>query len=308
MKILISAIIIILTSFIICGAYFKINDNVPNETGSVEIDKNSELNGNIDSTVKRVDNRNNFYIVKNCVTKYYVSITDESIKNSSKENLSEYIYSLLDEKYIEYKNVTKENILENIKPISNVDIIINDMYVSQISFDISVYFAYGSISYYDGDFSIMVVLDRTNQTFKLFLEDYVKEKFSNLEENNQLEVNVEKMVKNDVNNIFDYRNISDDRYVRDLFMDIKYYIMHDNKKLYNILSEESKSKFESEKKFNDFITDFYNELISISLSNYNKVSENGRKVYYIKDSQNLFEFIVYESAPFKYKLSIIAIN
>ena len=69
------------------------------------------------------------------------------------------------------------------------------MYVSQISFDISVYFAYGSISYYDGDFSIMVVLDRTNQTFKLFLEDYVKEKFSNLEENNQLEVNVEKWLK-----------------------------------------------------------------------------------------------------------------
>ena len=309
-KILIIVITLVLAILlVILILYFIIDDNknnLPDEISSAEIESNTELNGNIDSTLKRVDNRNNYYIVRNCIFKYFSYNSIDSVENNSKEYTSEYLYSLLDAEYINFKNITKDNILDIVDPVKYSDIIINDMYVSQRSYDISVYFVYGELKN-ESDiipFSIMVKIDRDNSTFKLLLDDYVSEKYQYINEGEGIDIEQIDSINNDTYNVYDYKNISDETYMRDIFNQIRYYIINDNERLYSILEQNYKSNYSDYQKFYDYITSIYMNLITMSYGSYDKENNNGKSNYMLFDNNEKFLINVYEEDPFYYTVSI----
>ena len=58
----------------------------------------------IANTIDFVDNRNEFYAVKSCITKYLLYLSQQD---------SEIIYSMLDTNYITSYNITKQNAISN---------------------------------------------------------------------------------------------------------------------------------------------------------------------------------------------------
>ena len=145
----------------------------------------------INSNIKRVDIRNNYYAVKTCINKFYIyyssifNIEDventESIANRKNKSIN-IVYQMLDEEYLSYYNITEENLINHLKEIEEMTIHIRDMYVTQRDENIGIYFVNGQLinssRTQSVDFSIMVKMDMLNHTFSILLDDYVKENYN----------------------------------------------------------------------------------------------------------------------------------
>ena len=150
-----------------------------------------DIEYNLDKTIQPVKVRNDFYVVKTCVNKfytYYNSIYDSENYNideettMTKEDIQkesiEAVFNMLDSKYIDFKNLTKDNIKSNLPKINNAIININSMYISEQTNNISVYIVNGvlreKISGNISDFRIMVKLDLSKRTFSALLSSNPK--------------------------------------------------------------------------------------------------------------------------------------
>jgi len=161
----------------------------------------------IDTRLQRVSNRNDFYAVKTALTKFYTIyemiyearndnyiIDDEakaSIEEEQKENAA-LIYNMLDTKYIEFKGITKDNLLSKLEKRSSSTIDIDNMYVSQKTQTMSIYIVQGTSremkSGKTTTFQVMVKIDFRNRTFTIFLQDYITANYKNLTIGNELQI------------------------------------------------------------------------------------------------------------------------
>ena len=69
-------------------------------------------------TIEKVTDRNNYYMIENCVNKFYsycASIYEN--KNPEEEDIKK-TYNLLDKQYISFKNITQENLATILLPIN----------------------------------------------------------------------------------------------------------------------------------------------------------------------------------------------
>ena len=303
-------IICIFIVLVILGLLIVKKSMTPSEGGLPEEEptdlENTEFTS-IDSTIKRVSIRNNYYYVKNAITNFITSLDEEYISSKGKEETSEYLYSLLDEQYIEFKGITVENILEILPRYDKPTIVINDMLVSQRSFDISIYFA-NVIVRENGNnnkISFMLKVDRTNQTYKIFLEDYISQFYPEVSIGGTIEFEDLNNVENDINNIFKYENISNETYAEDLFYNLKFYILYDNEDLYNMLDSEFKKQFSSYSEFYDFISNSYLKYMNMYFGNYNKMNISDEKEKYVlTDESGDLKFTLTQDGPFYYKFVI----
>ena len=120
---------------------------------------------------------------------------------------------MLDEEYIKYAGITKENLLNKLPKINEVNVEINDMYVSEQKENLYVYVVYGNLldikANKNQDFSAIVKTDMKNKTFKIYLQDYVKTKYANLKTGDNIQISVEESIKNDIYNVYQYKEKHD---------------------------------------------------------------------------------------------------
>lgn len=250
---IICVILLIMIIIIIIGIILikKLDTNVVDEYD----DTQEELGiNNVDTTIQNVDIRNNFYAVQTCLNKfytYYFETTNTSgnyvvDEEQSSSNIS-YMYSMLDEEYIEFKNITEENMIDNIPKLNNSTIQITKMYVSQRTPDIAVYFVYGyfndRVNNVQTNFYNILKMDMLNDTFKIILQDLAESKYSNIEIGKNIEIEEFTEIKNENNaNIFEYEIISDEEYAEDLFNQYKQNLIYNRRLAYEQLDNEYREK------------------------------------------------------------------
>ena len=102
----------------------------------------------VKNTINSVENRNDFFAIKSCITKYLSYITEES-NYMEEENIdtteqnSKALYSLLDKNYIEEYNVTEKDVLNDQKIYKDPIFYASKMYVIQDTYSVYTYFVYG---------------------------------------------------------------------------------------------------------------------------------------------------------------------
>ena len=162
--------------------------------------------------------------------------------NSYAENL----YNILDTEYVTFKNITKDNILKQLPKINNSVIDIENMYVSEQNDDMYIYIVDGAlrekITSQISNFRIMINIDSSNRTFSVLLDDYIKSKYSNLNLNDKLTVNVTSIPIKGTDNLYEFNNISESTYVSDLFSKYKEEILFNTDFAYENLDEEYRNK------------------------------------------------------------------
>lgn len=260
------------------------------------------------STIQEISVRNDYYAVKSCINKFYVYYSkiyniddyliedDEIVENNQKTQSIEAVYNMLDEEYIDYNNITKNNLTTKLPQVGKMSIIIDDMYVSEKDNNISVYFAYGKLidttTSQPKDFSIMVKVDRLSRTFTVLLGDFIDEKFGDIDVGKKLEINYpEKIEKNDYNT-YDYKIIKDDTYIGDIFKSFRDNMIYDKQAAYEQLNEEYRNKrFPTLKDFEKYINDNTRKISTMNLSHYEKNKENGVVQYICKDSNDNYYII-----------------
>lgn len=295
--ILLVLLILLLIAMVILLKCFKVREEKYMADPPIEVPQRE-----IETNLSKVTNVSNYYAVKSCVDKFYTYYSMSFEDNSYAENL----YNILDTEYVTFKNITKDNILKQLPKINNSVIDIENMYVSEQNDDMYIYIVDGAlrekITSQISNFRIMINIDSSNRTFSVLLDDYIKSKYSNLNLNDKLTVNVTSIPIKGTDNLYEFNNISESTYVSDLFSKYKEEILFNTDFAYENLDEEYRNKrFGSLEEFNKYVKSNVKNDVTMKVSKYNKTVNDGITQYVCLD-QNGKEYIFKETAVMDYKM------
>lgn len=275
----------------------------------------------VNKTLQPVTVRNDFYAVKTCVNKFYsayknlfnqansnYALEEEALEFAKKEQEENQniVYHMLDNEYTQYAGLTNNNIIEKLEKITEVDVEIQNMYVSEQTLNTAAYFVYGNlIENATGNitnFKILVKLDKLNKTFKIMMQDYIDEKYSNIRQGEEIVENiVGESIANEKDNTFDTKSVPDGEYVIDLFNSYKKTILYNRNRAYQLLEPEYAIKrFGTKQNFDNYLQENIQKLVTKSISEYQKSNtENGYTQYICIDNYQNY-YIFKETAPMQY--------
>jgi len=297
-------LIIIILIILIIGILFvlmKVKNTKEYQERKEVLEEEELIENELDNRLKLMENRNYFYIVKNCVNKLYIY----SMGSDETEEMS-VIYDMLDKEYIKYRNITRENISTIIKKIKTSVINITDMYISEQTSNLSIYIIKGNLREKQSgelsEFKIMLKLDTNTKTFSIFLQDYLEDKYKDITLGKDIIISELNNIEKNENNRYDYKNISDEEYVYDLLDKYKEEILYNTKLAYNHLDEEYKNaRFETLEKFKEYAKDNIINNVVMKLEKYNK-TETDNYTQYICIDQKGKSYIFRETSVMNYSL------
>lgn len=283
----------------------------------------------IKESLEKVTVRNNYYVVKNCIIKFYTYysaiynaeetnlIRDEeaiaSLENEKKQNI-EAVYSILDEKYKKYKNITLENLESQLNAINRLNIEISDMYVSQKTENMNIYFVNGYLIEIStsqiSEFSMMVNIDMLNRTYTVLLEDYIKENYSGIKTGENIDISYPDKIEANTYNTFRYQAITDDTYITDIFNSFRENLIYNKSEVYENLNDTYKQKrFGTLENFKQYINDGIREISMMKLSKYQKTKYNEYTQYVcLADSGKYYIINVYSPTEIEFILDTYTIE
>ena len=312
-------IIIVIAVLLILGLVVLINRNNDKSSNKSQIENSSNFDIDLkeDYKIKEVSNRNSYYTVKTCIEKFFLFYSDiysqdinieglEDVVDNSQEEEIEAVYSMLDDEYIKYNNLTTQNFKSKFQSIDGKKVSISKMYQKQVKDYIYVYFVEGVLideeTFEKGTFSMIVKLDTSNQTFKILLQDYINNKYESIEKaiENDIQIDVSDSIKNDIYNIYENKNISNEEYISDIFGEYRDLLVYDRQEAYNKLDEQYRNKrFGSYKKFDEFIQENIKNLVVMKLSKYQTNTFDNYTQYVAIDTNSNY-YIFNETKPMKY--------
>ena len=289
------------------------------ETGSTD-----EETENFDNQLKLVTSRNEYYSVKQCVDKFYMyygSIFDDSTNQNSqypeeytevetteedKSESVEKLLKMLDKDYINKYSITENNLVEKIDKVKSSKVDINEMYVSQINTNVSVYVVKGRLMEQKtknmSDFMIMLKLDLVNKTFSIFLNNYIKDNYTNIKVGENVEWKLDENIEKNDTNIYDYKNISDQTYIQDLLEKYQSEVLYDQETAYNNLDEEYRNaRFGSYENFLIYAKQNIIRNVKLKLSKYQINNYEDYKEYVCQDGDGNY-YIFNEKGVMNYGL------
>lgn len=296
--------------------------NVLNNTSLYKVDYIEEdemiVEDEIEKTLRLVENRMDYYTVKEIVNKYYSYYKiiynmeeyypmddQETIKESEKININ-VLYNLLDEEYIQAKEVTIDNLKTKLTGIKNSTLDITNIYVCEKTEEINVYLVKGMLREIKTkniiNVQLIVKLDIKNKTFSIIPQEYLEEKYNNLEIGKEIENISLDSIKENKNNTFKFKATKEDIYIKDLFNQVKGQMEISIELIYNKLDEEYREKyFGTLSEFEDYINSKNEQYNKMQISEYKAIIKNGYTEYICSD-KNFNYYIFKETAPFQYKL------
>lgn len=235
-KYIIMIIIILLFLIgILAFIIYRINNPKPIE-GYTDVNV-IETDEPINKNLVLLSSKNDYYIIKTCINEFLMYNTETEDKEETELN-NKVLLELLDNEYISYKGIDENNLESKIEKIKKSVININKIYISQQNENISLYIAEcnlrekttGNIS----NLKIMVKLDSYNRTFSIFLEDFINNKFNEIYENKEIQFNADN-IEIKQNNVYEYKVITDNDYVIELFNKYKEEILYNTDLAYEHL-------------------------------------------------------------------------
>lgn len=227
------------------------------------------------SIVENISDINEAYDVKTCTEKFYNYCKDYLTSNPS------IIYGLLDEEYIKYYDLTKNNFKKYIDVSNSDSIQIEEVYKIQERNNIGMYIVKSKLllknSDIMNDFNIILKIDKKNNTYSIFLNNYIEDKgYSKLSIGDKVNIKLKGIMEDsDLNNKYDPSNnkkITDN--VEDIFGDYTYMCIFYEKEAYNLIDNEIKEKYSTYDIFDKYITDNIIDLVTMDLYSYSDVQQD----------------------------------
>lgn len=225
--------------------------------------------------VELVKQRNDFFIVQNCIKSFYNNYLTYNKLGTNPEK----VYNLLDNEYIQMFSISKDNLKGKFGKYESIKIDITDMYKVQVGIGKNVYFAYGYIidskSKKVTDLKIGVKVDSSNDTFSILPYEYLERKnYLNINESASIELSEIKSIENKEYNVYKNSYPSDETYVTAL---LENYI---NRALYNVElayktldTQYREKKFSNVQEYKNFIKENEEKYLSYDMENTKKLEE-----------------------------------
>lgn len=269
-----------------------------------------------ESKIEVVESRNEFYTVKDCISKYYTYCaivsnpaeyygdTQQDVLTQAKNENAQIIYNMLDTEYKEVEGITELNIVDKVEKSTNSIVDIENMQVSAGKNGILAYIANGTLRDKKTKevkaFQVIVRIDATNDTFSILPKEYVSKKYPNIEDKNTLEELLQTPIKTNANNKYIFRTVAEDVYAIDLFDNFKERLEYHQETMYDNLDEEYKTtKFAALTEFKVYIQNRYKKIETLKAESFSKSKKENYTQYIYIDANGDY-YIFKETAPMKY--------
>ena len=270
-KIIIYCIIILflIISFIIYFVIKKTKNNNLNKDKTTE-NISSEENKIIDSSlpweedeaipkenlvVKKAEDRFSYFLVKQCLEKYYES--------------SESAFSLLDEEAKEVLQINENNFREIYGKINSPKFCIDKLYVEELKPSKDIYILHYRVEDDNNsctDSRAIIKIDYKNVTFSIYPYEFVRKKeYSNIDEKSKVIINNLNDIEINQYNDFNIDKISktDENMGIELFIRYQFDLKYDIEKAYRSLSETYRDKYFAKlEQFQQFVNDNNNYMLN----------------------------------------------
>lgn len=275
-----------------------------NESPSNDLIANNETEEKAFSEIKDYET---YYKVKAILNKYIVyvkeingdekvetgklNMTEDEIKNTLEKQGIDAINKMLDEQYIEKMHISDENIKTKQKQYQkndeNYNLNIEDMVKYELDENILIILTDAKLN--NKDFNTIIKLDIPNNTYSLFLDDFIEEYKYN---KNMSKKDVNISSKNISPNSFNSKikvNATETNIVSEFFVDYKGKMINDIKTAYKLLNDEYKQKkYGSYENFENYVKNNEEKILNSQIDKYQITENNGTKNYICIDKNGKY--------------------
>lgn len=261
---------------------------------------------------REVTDRNNYYIVKNCVNKFYQYYATMFDTKEDADIIK--TYSLFNEKYIDYKRITTENILAVLTRKGETVANICDMYVAKQSETMYVYVVKGilreKLTLEKSEFEIMIQLDTNNGTFSVLPQDYIHSKYKTIKLDDSIKLGLQDSLEENRYNLYYAEEVKDSTYAIDLFEHYKEEALYYPELAYEKIDEEYRNqKFGSLERYKKHVETNKTQIINMSIKQYQKTVNNDYTKYIcVDDSGRYYIFTQYGLMKYGLILDTYTVN
>ena len=293
--IIVFLIILLLTVVIILFTIQNFGNNQKNAIDNVSEEENIEF--------QTISNYDMFYTIKSILNSYveYIKETNcdtyidtvkagislEEAKQQSQKQGLEAIKNILDEQYKNNMEITDDIIIEkqknyaknsNLQETEIYDLNIENIQWCNLENNINLFLITSKLN--NKDFNILLKLDIINNTFSIYLSDFI-EKYS--ENDYYRNINISSISLNDYNK---YKNVkaTDEYIIKEYFSEYRMKMIENQKEAYNMLNTDyMKKKFGNYDNFIQYVNKNEMNIKLASIQEYQVNTINGKKEYICYD-------------------------
>ena len=303
-------IIVLILIFIIF--IFSNNRNKKFNEDKVIPPEAEEYNDRVKYKLQNIDNVTEYYTLKTIISKFYINYSrifggdkDDSLINDNTD-YNKVVYSFLSKEYIEKNNISENNLTEIFPEIRNKDIELEQVYYIYDLERIKVYYVKGNLidteNHSAKEFYMTVTTDIENFTFEVSL-DYID--FNTLELNKETGFNFDINIENKGYNIFENYKVSYDEYAKDLFNKVRYMLLYDRNKAFELLNKNSDNMFNSFEELNLYVENNYQHVYLMTYSGYTtKINDKDSVDYICYDENSEYRITFYMNSIIDFTYSI----
>ena len=299
-------LIIIIIVVVSTVAFFNKNDDIAKSEEYIDTEETK-------IPLQKVNNIEEYYILKSCILKYYYSITsyNSSVLQEDKDYYLQNVYNLIDKEYLESKNIFVNDILPLMTYKDDFDLNIEDILVAKNEDNnMYIFFVEGNLrnlkSNEHNRFSMMVKQDDINKTFNLLPTEYIDDKnIFKLKEGERIEIQFPDKIENQLNNIFGAYNAKFQDYLEDILNQIKEDFDYNQERAYKLLDSSCKiTKYRNIYEFKEFINSNKNEIFLLNSDNciFDAQSDTNIYTFYSEKSNLKIQVNVKNVIEYTYKI------
>lgn len=300
-------IAIIVIALLILLQYAKSSENDPSkEIFEVGHDTTEEVN----RTYTKLALTNDYFRVKEIIDRYYNNIATmngkgeevieyevegeeyetggmnlQNYKKQEQEQAQKALYAMLGNEYIQEFQITQDNLKQKLSQDMSEEIILKDIYILENSLTVNSYYIYGEKLQQGkmAEFSMLITIDSKNETFSIYLENYIKAHNLNYKENQSVDIKIESIEDKSYNKT-NYKAITDNQVAKEYYDNYKKMLNYDTNLLYEKLDKEYQTKkFKDVEDFNNYIITNRQNLQNRNITQYNKINRGNYMQYICLD-------------------------
>ncbi len=275
--------IVVIVIIVIIAVLLNTQLTVDNENTNEDEKINSEK---VFREIRSVDDYQEYYKVKQLVEILY-QYNNDLLKENSTDNANK-IMNLLNEEYIKYANITDTTVNELLGK-KEVIVYVNDMFKYMQENNVEIFFINIDIIENENITNqyISVVIDTNKDTYSILLNDYVEEKYGNIE-NGNIVGNIEfPQIEENENNKYENIEISQSKYITDIFNTYFNKVINANEIAYQEINEEYRNeRFGEISNFNKYVDENKEILEQTKLKEYAVRAYDDYTSYICKDNND----------------------
>lgn len=307
---ILSAIIIIIIIILIYNSY--------NKPDLSESDHDSPENEErINTTIYRlqkIDNISDYYTLKTVIGKYYLYYSRAFGGDDSDggDNFNEALCNMLSPKYIERYDITSENIKQHLQEKKDFSVEIYNSYYTT-NYNNSIYYLTSGllrddVTHESEEFQLMLSIDRSNETFEIYPEEYIKNELNidvnNLKVNDEITLDYDSPIQNrNGDNTFKFSNASYDDYAKELFDRVRILLLYDENIAYELLDKDNESIFNNKDELSQYISENRSKIFLLTYASYELRYDNNKLIFDCYDANSEYVITLYTDAIMEFTYS-----